>query len=66
MQALNVGQHLCVDGDYDRLQLMDKAAFLDFMIEIIRHSDTVKEFKILLRQWGVERTFGWRSADAVL
>lgn len=38
---------------------MDKAAFLDFTVEIIRRSDTAKGFEILPRRWVVERTFGW-------
>jgi transposase len=57
-------KHLFADGAYDRLQLMDKAAFLDFTIEIVRRSDTAKGFEILPRRWVVERTFGgmirWR------
>ena len=38
---------------------MDKAAFKHFTIEVIRHSDGAKGFEVLLRLWGVERTFGW-------
>ncbi|QBL92392.1 hypothetical protein KSAC_01440 [Komagataeibacter saccharivorans] len=38
---------------------MDRAAFLDFTVEIIRQSDTAKEFEILPRRWVVDRTFGW-------
>lgn len=33
-------KHLFADGAYDRLKLMDKAAYLDFIIEIIRRSAT--------------------------
>ena len=40
---------------------MDKAAFLDFTIEIIRRSDTAKGFEVLPRRWVVERTFGWMT-----
>ena len=50
-------KHLFADGAYDRLQLMDKAAFLAFTLEIVRRTDA--GFKILPRRWGVERTFGW-------
>src|SRR5688572_17069952 len=32
-------KHLFADSAYDRLKLMDKAAYLDFVIEIIRRSD---------------------------
>ncbi|MER3465657.1 MAG: IS5/IS1182 family transposase, partial [Chitinophagaceae bacterium] len=46
-------------GAYDRLKLMDKASYLDFVVEIIRRSDDQKGFKVLPRRWVVERTFGW-------
>jgi hypothetical protein len=29
-------KHLFADGAYDRRQLLDKAAYLDFVIEVIR------------------------------
>ena len=38
---------------------MDKASYLDFIIEIIRRSDDQKGFKVLPSRWLVERTFGW-------
>jgi len=50
-------KHLFADGADDRRQLLDKATFLDFVVEIVRRSD--REFKILPRRWVVERTFGW-------
>ena len=49
-------KHLFDDGAYDRLKLMDTAAYLDFVIEIIERFDG---FQVLLRRWVVERTFGW-------
>jgi transposase len=52
-------KHLFADGAYDRLRLMDKAAYLDFVVEIIRRSDNQEGFKVLPRRWVVERTFGW-------
>ena len=52
-------KHLFADGAYDRGQLMDKAAFLNFMIEVIRRIDKEPGFTILPRRWVVERTFGW-------
>lgn len=52
-------KHLFADGAYDRLKLMDKASYLDFIVEIIRRSDDQKGFKVLPRRWVVERTFGW-------
>ncbi len=52
-------KHLFADGAYDRLKLMDKAAYLDFVIEIVRRRDGQKGFEVLPRRWVVERTFGW-------
>ncbi len=54
-------KHLFADAAYDRLKLMDKAAYLDFVVEIIRRSDGQKGFEVLPRRWVVERTFGWRT-----
>jgi putative transposase len=54
-------KHLFADGAYDRTKLMDKAAYLDFVIEIIKRSDTGKGFQPLPRRWVVERTFGWMT-----
>lgn len=50
-------RHLFADGAYDRRQMLDKAAFLDFVVEIVRRSDP--GFAILPKRWVVERTFGW-------
>jgi putative transposase len=52
-------KHLFADGAYDRTQLMDKAAFLDFVIEIVRKIEGQHSFEILPRRWVVERTFAW-------
>ena len=38
---------------------MDKAAFLDFVVEIVRRSDKAAGFEVIARRWVVERTFGW-------
>jgi putative transposase len=54
-------KHLFADSTYDRTKLMDKAAFLDFTIEIIKRSDTAQGFEVLPRRWVVERTFGWMT-----
>nr|WP_239479476.1 IS5 family transposase [Lichenicola cladoniae] len=54
-------KHLFADGAYDRLVLMDKAAFLKFVLEIIRRRDGAKEFEVQPRRWVVERTFGWMT-----
>ena len=52
-------KHLFADGAYDRAKLMDKAAFLDFVVEIVRRMESQKGFEVLPRRWVVERTFGW-------
>ncbi|KAF2990474.1 hypothetical protein MJC1_02574 [Methylocystis sp. MJC1] len=52
-------KHLFADGAYDRTTLMDKAAYLDFAVEIIRRNDCQKGFEVLPRRWVVERTLGW-------
>lgn len=52
-------KHLFADGAYDRAQLMDKAAFLDFVIEVVRRIEGQEGFHVLPRRWVVERTFGW-------
>ena len=44
-------KHLFADGAYDRLKLMDKADYLDFIVEIVRRSDDHKGFEVLPR-WG--------------
>jgi putative transposase len=54
-------KHLFADSAYDRTRLMDKAAFLDFIVEIVRRIDHQPGFKVLPRRWVVERTFGWMT-----
>ena len=38
---------------------MRKAAFLDFVVEIVRRISQEPGFKILPRRWVVERAFDW-------
>ena len=52
-------KHLFADGACDRTLLMDKAAFLEFVFEVVRRIDREPGFKILPRRWVVERTFVW-------
>jgi transposase len=52
-------KHLFADAAYDRLMLMDKAAYLDFVIQIIRRSESQQGFAVQPRRWVVERSFGW-------
>lgn len=54
-------KHLFADAAYDRLKLMDKAAYLDFVVEIIRRRDGPQGFEVLPRRCVVERTFGWMT-----
>jgi transposase len=52
-------RHFFADGAYDRGQLMDKAAFLGFVIEVVRRLADQPGFTVLPRRWVVERTLGW-------
>jgi putative transposase len=52
-------KHFFADGAYDRGQLMDKAAFLGFVIEVVRRLAGQPGFTVLPRRWVVERTLGW-------
>jgi transposase len=54
-------KHLFADAEYARTKLLDKAVFRDFILEIVRRSDTGPGFKVLPRRWVVERTFGWMT-----
>src|SRR6201984_1158526 len=47
-------KHLFADGAYDRTQLMDKAAFRDFTIQVVKRSNSAKGFDVIPRRWGVE------------
>ena len=52
-------KHLFADGAYDRAQLMDKAAFLDFTVEVVHRIEKEQGFQVLPRRWLVDRTFAW-------
>lgn len=52
-------KHLFGDGAYDKRQLMDKAAYLDFTVEVVRRLTGQAGFAVLRKRWVVERTFGW-------
>ena len=54
-------KHLLADGAYERTKLLDKAAFLDFVIEVIKRNEDQNSFRVLPRRWVVERTFGWMT-----
>ena len=38
-----------------------EAAYLDFVVQIIKRSDQQKGFEVLPRRWVVERSFGWMT-----
>lgn len=52
-------KHLFADSAYDRTRLMDKAAALDFIIQVVRRLKGQDGFVPLPRRWVVERSFGW-------
>jgi putative transposase len=54
-------EHLFADGAYDRGQLMDKAAFLEFTVGVVRRIEGTEGFHVLPRRRVVERTFGWMT-----
>ncbi len=54
-------KHLFADGAYDRGRLMSKAAYRDFVIEVVRKLAGQRGFQVLPRRWVVERTFGWMT-----
>ncbi|MBK4737384.1 transposase [Noviherbaspirillum sp. DKR-6] len=39
--------------------MLDKAAFLNFIVEVVRKIQDQHTFVPLPRRWVVERTFGW-------
>ncbi|RSZ56554.1 IS5 family transposase [Massilia atriviolacea] len=52
-------QHLFGDAAYDRRTLLDKAAYLDFTLDVVRGLQGQICFKVQPRRWVVERTFAW-------
>ncbi len=46
-----VVKHFFADGAYDRGELMDKAAFLDFTVKVIKRITGEPGFKVLPRRW---------------
>lgn len=52
-------KQLFADSAYDRRQLMDKAAFFDFTLDIVKRTEPA--FVVLPRRWVVERTLGWMT-----
>jgi transposase len=52
-------KHVFGDAAYDRRALLDKAAFLDFTVEVVRRLQEQQGFAVQPRRWVVERTFAW-------
>lgn len=52
-------KHLFADGAYDRGKLMSKAAYREFVLEVVRQLAGQQGFQPFPRRWIVERTFGW-------
>ena len=48
-------------GPIHRTQLMDKAAFRDFTIQVVKRSDAAVGFEVIPHRWVVERTFAWMT-----
>jgi hypothetical protein len=57
-------KHLFADAAYDRPMLMDKAAMLDFIVEVVRRLDDQNGFGPLRRRWVAERSFWLDNALA--
>jgi hypothetical protein len=55
-RTLALGQASLRRRAYDRAQLMDKPAFLDFVIEVMRRIEGQEVFHVLPRRWVVART----------
>ena len=52
-------KHLFGDAAYDHRKFMDKVAFLDFTVEVVRRLAGQHGFAVQPRRWVVERTFAW-------
>ena len=52
-------KHFFADGAYERKSLMDKAAYLGFVVEVVKRTPGQTGFQPVAKRWVVERTFGW-------
>ena len=58
-------KHLFADGAYDRTKLLDKAAFRDFVVEIVLRTDAEPGFKVLPRRWAEQPQGSARAACGI-
>ncbi len=57
-------RHIFADGAYAGGKLQDAPAkFGAWTVEIVKRSDTAKDFVVLPRRWVVERTFAWLNGN---
>ncbi len=54
-------KHLLADGPYERCKLYDKAAFLDFVVEVVHKLTDQHTSAHLPRRSVVERSFRWMT-----
>lgn len=52
-------KHLFADASHDRTRIVQKTAFLGFIVKILRHFDAAKGSEAIPRRLAVERPFGW-------
>jgi putative transposase len=52
-------KHLFGNTTYDPCTLLDKAAYLDLTVEVVRGSQGQDGFQVQSRRWVVERRFAW-------
>lgn len=52
-------KHFFADGAYERKALMHKAAYLGFVVEVVKRTPGQTGFQPVAKRWVVERTFGW-------
>jgi putative transposase len=52
-------KHSFGDAAYDHRKFMDKAAFLDLTVEVVRRLEEQHGFAVPPRRWVVERTLAW-------
>ena len=59
MSQVAISKTFFADGAYERKALMDKAAYLGFVVEAVKRTLGQTTFQPVAKRWVVERTFGW-------